>query len=227
MSQRSWRTEVNLRAMRLALAKEPGELTAEDHQTLAQYSGWGGLSIKRAASALPVGWVPEKKALIHEYYTPELVANAIAQTLLPYQPELTNAEGNIRVLEPSAGIGRFVNALDPILWPQLKWTAIELSKVSASLLSALRPDITLVHAPFEQWVQDNKHLFGVFDLVVCNPPWLPARPTSVLEQAVYDEDSRMLRGFLAGLAQHLEEGGEAGSSCPISPNTWVCARPGC
>ena len=45
-------------------------------------------------------------------------------------------------------------------------------------------------------------------LVVCNPPWLPARPTSVLEQAVYDEDSAMLRGFLAGLAAHLCEGGE-------------------
>ena len=49
---------------------------------------------------------------------------------------------------------------------------------------------------------------GRAPLVVCNPPWLPARPVSAIEQAVYDEDSRMLRGFLAGLAQHLEEGGE-------------------
>jgi methylase of polypeptide subunit release factors len=45
-------------------------------------------------------------------------------------------------------------------------------------------------------------------LVVCNPPWLPARPTSVLEQAVYDEGSQMLKGFLAGLKAHLCEGGE-------------------
>jgi methylase of polypeptide subunit release factors len=44
--------------------------------------------------------------------------------------------------------------------------------------------------------------------VVCNPPWLPARPGSPLEHAVYDEDSRMLRGFLAGLAAHLRPGGE-------------------
>ena len=49
---------------------------------------------------------------------------------------------------------------------------------------------------------------GQAALVVCNPPWLPARPTSVLEQAVYDEDSRMLRGFLGGLAAHLVDGGE-------------------
>jgi methylase of polypeptide subunit release factors len=45
-------------------------------------------------------------------------------------------------------------------------------------------------------------------LIVCNPPWVPARPSSPLEYAVFDPDSRMLRGFLNGLAAHLEEGGE-------------------
>ena len=45
-------------------------------------------------------------------------------------------------------------------------------------------------------------------LVVCNPPWLPARATSLLEQAVYDEGSQMLQGFLSGLTEHLCEGGE-------------------
>ena len=45
-------------------------------------------------------------------------------------------------------------------------------------------------------------------LVVCNPPWLPARPGSALERAVYDEDSQMLRGFLNGLCAHLLTGGE-------------------
>jgi methylase of polypeptide subunit release factors len=49
---------------------------------------------------------------------------------------------------------------------------------------------------------------GQAALVVCNPPWLPAKPNSALDQAVYDPDSTMLRGFLNGLAQHLCEGGE-------------------
>jgi methylase of polypeptide subunit release factors len=49
---------------------------------------------------------------------------------------------------------------------------------------------------------------GRAPLIVCNPPWLPARANSPLEHAVYDPDSRMLRGFLAGLAEHLEVGGE-------------------
>jgi methylase of polypeptide subunit release factors len=45
-------------------------------------------------------------------------------------------------------------------------------------------------------------------LVVCNPPWVPARPSSPLEHAVYDPESRMLRGFLGGLTAHLEPQGE-------------------
>jgi len=49
---------------------------------------------------------------------------------------------------------------------------------------------------------------GRAPLVVCNPPWVPARPSSAIEHAVYDPDSRMLKGFLAGLAAHLEPGGE-------------------
>ncbi len=57
-------------------------------------------------------------------------------------------------------------------------------------------------------VQTDLFAPGRAGLVVCNPPWLPARPTSVLEQAVYDEGSQMLQGFLAGLRKHLVEGGE-------------------
>ncbi|KAA0023732.1 methyltransferase [Antrihabitans cavernicola] len=49
---------------------------------------------------------------------------------------------------------------------------------------------------------------GRSGLVVCNPPWLPAKPTSPVEFAVYDPGSRMLLGFLDGLSEHLTEGGE-------------------
>jgi len=49
---------------------------------------------------------------------------------------------------------------------------------------------------------------GLVPLIVCNPPWVPARPTSPIEHAVYDEDSKMLRGFLSGLRAHLTPEGE-------------------
>ncbi|MGI9141900.1 MAG: methyltransferase, partial [Fluviibacter sp.] len=47
------------------------------------------------------------------------------------------------------------------------------------------------------------------DLIICNPPWLPATPTSPVEAAVYDPNSQMLRGFLAGVASRLNTTGEA------------------
>ncbi len=49
---------------------------------------------------------------------------------------------------------------------------------------------------------------GQAPLIVCNPPWLPAKPNAPIEYAVYDPGSRMLRGFLDGLRAHLAPGGE-------------------
>ncbi|WP_241989125.1 methyltransferase [Cryobacterium serini] len=49
---------------------------------------------------------------------------------------------------------------------------------------------------------------GRADLVVCNPPWIPATAHSLLDAAVYDPGSRMLKGFLAGVLGHLMPGGE-------------------
>ena len=57
-------------------------------------------------------------------------------------------------------------------------------------------------------VQADLFPTGRAPLVVCNPPWIPARPNSSLDQAVYDPDSRMLNGFLQGLGAHLDPGGE-------------------
>lgn len=54
------------------------------------------------------------------------------------------------------------------------------------------------------------HLFPMEKaaLIVCNPPWLPARPSSSLEHAIYDPESQMLKGFLEKLNAHLLPGGE-------------------
>lgn len=57
-------------------------------------------------------------------------------------------------------------------------------------------------------VQADLFPAGKAPLIVCNPPWIPARPSSPIEHAIFDPDSRMLRGFLGGLAEHLEPDGE-------------------
>ena len=47
------------------------------------------------------------------------------------------------------------------------------------------------------------------DLIVCNPPWLPAKANAPIEHAIYDPNNMMLRGFIGGVKTHLNENGEA------------------
>ena len=47
-----------------------------------------------------------------------------------------------------------------------------------------------------------------FGLIVCNPPWVPASANAPIEHAVYDPNSRMLKGFLSGLKARLTCDGE-------------------
>lgn len=178
---KKWRTEANLQAMRLVLSKEPGELTTEELQILGQYSGWGGLSIESVKAVMPAELVPESFGLIHEYYTPTVIAEAIAELLCPLLPELAGNDGVVRALEPSAGIGRLIRAFSPRrclaleVGGQIKkiaWTAVEFSKVSSTLLRALRPDVDLYHMPLERWIREEGPRFqGTTSLVVANPPY--------------------------------------------------------
>lgn len=59
------------------------------------------------------GLVPESFGLIHEYYTPTAIADAMAPALCPMLPELAGNDGVVRALEPSAGIGRLLRAFSP------------------------------------------------------------------------------------------------------------------
>jgi len=57
-------------------------------------------------------------------------------------------------------------------------------------------------------VQANLFPAGKAPLIVCNPPWIPARASSPIELAIFDPESRMLHGFLNSLAEHLTDNGE-------------------
>ena len=89
--------------------------------------------------------------------------------------------------------------VEKIIATDLSDRAIACAKENIQLLE-LDPDVQVI----------KTHLFpdGQAALIVCNPPWLPARPSSSLEHAVYDPDSQMLKGFLDGLKGHLLAGGE-------------------
>ena len=48
-----------------------------------------------------------------------------------------------------------------------------------------------------------------FDLIVANPPWVPAAPQTAIDRAVYDEGGRLLARLVSDLPSRLAPGGEA------------------
>ncbi len=184
------RTNANLAAMTLAATKGGLEMTAEDRRVLKKYSGWGGLSLEAAQDRfdreLPADFPrPERRGLIHEYYTPTVVAEAVARNVggllgsLPVDPE----SRRVLALEPSAGIGRFLKAFDAPAFSVLDWRAVEWSALSSRMLGALYPGLDLFHGPFERWVRERGGAVkGRLGLVVANPPYGP-RGAAVAEDA--------------------------------------------
>jgi methylase of polypeptide subunit release factors len=121
----------------------------------------------------------------------------VAQTKLPA------AAKPARVLDVGTGTG----VLAAVLARRgLQVVATDLSP--AALVCAAENLERLGVAERVKLEQADLYVKGRFGLVVCNPPWVPAQPSSALEAAVYDPDSRMLRGYLAGLAAHLAPQGE-------------------
>lgn len=99
------------------------DYSAEELQAMKEYSGAGGKIDKGA----------EGRGVLDEFYTPrEIVASMFDVASRHLGKPLSDA----KILEPSAGVGRFVEAA-----PNAKnVTAYELDKVSGTILQILHPD---------------------------------------------------------------------------------------
>ncbi len=161
------RSEANLAAMRLLATADERELTQAEREVVSKYSGWGGLSIE-GVSEWPDGFRPEARGLIHEYYTPIAITDAIVSLILPMVSALPTKDGKLHALEPSAGIGRFVDSLYNV-GVKAEVQAVEYSEVSSALLSARFPQVDVHVGSFESWVAANGD--RRFGLVLANPPY--------------------------------------------------------
>ncbi|MBK6579914.1 MAG: hypothetical protein IPG17_27775 [Sandaracinaceae bacterium] len=106
------RSRANIAAMALTaeLLRSPRALTDADRAT-ARVLGLGWALAPKLAPRFPAGVpLPDERQLIHDYYTPRIVCDAIARAVAPLLPALAGADGAVRALEPSAGIGRFPSA---------------------------------------------------------------------------------------------------------------------
>lgn len=59
-----------------------------------------------------------------------------------------------------------------------------------------------------QIVEGDLFANEVVDLIVCNPPWLPAKPTSAIETALYDPNHAMLKAVLQHASEYLRPHGQ-------------------
>lgn len=201
------RTEANLRAIRVL--DRPHADQKANWRELMGYSGWGGLSLDGVRDVLPQRWTPDTSSLVHEYYTPSSVGLAIARVLRPWVPALPRtADGFVMALEPSAGIGRLLNAASTPGFESLSWSVIEYSQVSASLLQAIRPDLHIVKTSFEEWVQQYEPMVsGKVGLVLSNPPYGERGGTYTLDKNKAYRESKAYVYFLRRALDLLAEGG--------------------
>jgi len=185
------RLKANLEAFKLLdkVVKNKVLLTAEERVRVSRYTGWGGLRkfLKRdyqdptvALLKEPIenkykGQIPKDGPLCvrweqtqYEYYTPVTLVDAIYATAAPLLKSAENQLGQLIALEPSAGIGRFVEPMTE----NIKWTLVELQPQQNVVLQALFPQARLHPSSFEHWANKNAAaLGGSFNMIVANPPY--------------------------------------------------------
>ncbi|NEB02891.1 class I SAM-dependent methyltransferase [Streptomyces sp. SID13726] len=130
------------------------------------------------------------------------------QAFLPPQPSLSPQRPHAPTPHTAFDLGTGTGVLAAVL-ARRGFDRVVATDISPRALACARENVHRLRLADRVEVS-GPGLFpdGRADLVVCNPPWLPARPTSPVEQGVYDPDSTMLRDFLTGLSAHLRPGGE-------------------
>lgn len=213
------RLKWNLNALRAFKALKDGQIkrTGLVGRALRAYTGWGGFT--RIFSVLgdvdPELFTPEfaqafnlwkaaekqgrpapssvlvaEEALRTQYFTPI----DVAETMWDYALQLFAGEEIRHVLEPSAGIGRFLDTV-PSRKIDPKFYACEYDPRLAELLIARQPDAEVHTGPFESY-----NVTQGMDLVIGNPPFMD-RSRKLLEVARSDigraEHFAMIKGLHA------------------------------
>lgn len=144
--------------------------TAEEQTILAKYTGWGGIGEemwKRAETELSGILTDEelktaRSSITDAYYTDPAIINGMYKGL-----QSIGFNGG-KLLEPSAGVGRFIGAMPSDLTLSVRsWTAVELDTVTGNIAKALYPNADVRVQGFEKAILAN----GYMDAVVGNVPF--------------------------------------------------------
>lgn len=125
---------------------------------LKKYTGAGGLEKQGA----------EGKGLLSEYYTPQNIVNKMWELTAQY----INTDG-AKVLEPSVGIGRFLENAPT----NTNFDVVEMNPVSAKITKILYPDANVTTGEFQERFINKKNNTPIksvtpeYDIVIGNPPY--------------------------------------------------------
>lgn len=149
--------------------------TPKEQEILSKYNGWGGLakvfdldpSEKWREEAKEVQllltddeYTQAKQSVLNAFYTENSIIDSIYEGL----ERLGFKGGNI--LEPSAGVGRFIGRL-PSSLKNSKFTAIELDSISGRILKQLYQKEKIFNQGYEETnLQDN-----FYDVAISNIPF--------------------------------------------------------
>ncbi|MCR5266789.1 MAG: Eco57I restriction-modification methylase domain-containing protein [Cyanobacteria bacterium RUI128] len=135
-----------------------GNLPDEIKAYLKRYAGAGGLEKQGA----------EGKGLLSEYYTPDNIVKKMWELTSQY----IKADGS-KVLEPSVGIGRFLEHAPK----GTSFDVVEMNPVSAKITELLYPEANVRVGQFQERFIDNnknvpiKDVKPEYDIIIGNPPY--------------------------------------------------------
>jgi len=168
----------NIKAIELlgTLEVEGRSATKEEQEILARYTGWGGLK-EAFVDNKDKAWqdrADKLKTLLNKeqyrsaqlstenaFYTPIETIRSIYDIV-----KSIGVRDNIRILEPSAGVGYFIGAMPTTMHNKSKITGVEIDYITGKIAQHLYPKSSIKLHGFEDLKVD-----GTYDLVVGNVPF--------------------------------------------------------
>ena len=162
------------------------------------------------------GGVAKKgRGILDEYYTDGKIVDAVRMLITPY----FNANKPVRVLEPSVGVGNFIEAARELQTSDV--VAFEINETTARIAKVLYPNVDVNLRSFEtEFIDDEgkkKPLPQKYNLVIGNPPYGSHR-------GLYKglgEESKIARYedyFVKRSLDVLEDGGILAM---VLPSSWI------
>lgn len=166
------RIELNLAALKLskALSDSKALPTAAEQDTLAAYTGWGGLAAPLCSPVLTnqlKSFVSDSEmsqlqsGILNAHYTPPEVVKFVFDCVkkLGQKP--------MRILDPCTGIGGFFGHMPKEIAENAELVGCEIDENSARIAKLLLPDAAIENVPFEKMKLPD----GYFDLAIGNVPF--------------------------------------------------------